>query len=269
MLHGLIGYTGFVGSSLDQPARFQERYNSQNYRDMRGKTFDLLVCAGVRAEKWRANQNPMEDERHISELTDILATVEAQEFVLISTIDVYPNPDSGEDERAEIDPIELHPYGRNRLALERWVQQRYSCTRIVRLPALFGTGLKKNALFDLLQDKQLDGINPACRFQWYPLDRLFADIEAARACDLSVVNLFTEPLPMQRIIDSYFPNVQVGPAQSPAPVYCMRTRHAEQFGGRDGYVMDAESCFEAIGEFVARERLKDVTTDPSSHVAAG
>lgn len=267
MRRGLIGHTGFVGSNLDRLASFDERYNSRNSRDMCGKTFDLLVCAGVRAEKWIANKNPEEDESRIGELTDVLETVDAREFVLVSTIDVYPNPTSGDDEGKAIDPTGLHTYGRNRFSLEQWVQQRYACARIVRLPALFGQGLKKNAIFDLLHDNQVDDINPAASFQWYPIDRLWDDIEIIRECNLSVVNLFTEPLGMQRIIDSYFPGAPVGPAQTPAPAYCLRTRYAEEFGGCGGYIMDAESCFEAIGEYVGSERRKGVTANDSSYAA--
>jgi len=254
MTRALIGHTGFVGSNLDRLTSFDERYNSRNFRDMQGKSFDLLVCAGVRAEKWIANQNSGADERQINALVDVLETIDVGEFILISTIDVYSNPGLNYNEGKLIDPTGLHPYGCNRLRFEQWVKQRYPCVRIVRLPALFGQGLKKNALFDLLHDHQIDKINPAARFQWYPIDRLWNDIEIVREHQLPIVNLFPEPLKMERIIDSCFPDAVVGPAQTPAPAYCLRTKYAEIFGGHDGYIMDAEGCFEAIGIFVNSER---------------
>ena len=46
-------------------------------------------------------------------------------------------------------PDGLPAYGRNRLQLERWVREDYPNALIVRLPALYGIGLKKNFLFDL------------------------------------------------------------------------------------------------------------------------
>ena len=109
----------------------------------------------------------------------------------------------------------------------------YACARIARLPALFGRGLKKNVIFDLLNDNQVDKINLAASFQWYPVDRLWDDIEVVRVRDLSLVNLFTEPLGTQRIVDGYFPGAPVGPARTPAATHRLCTRYAEEFGGRD------------------------------------
>ena len=43
----------------------------------------------------------------------------------------------------------LHPYGRNRLELEDLVRKEFD-TLVVRLPALFGKGLKKNFIYDAI-----------------------------------------------------------------------------------------------------------------------
>ena len=48
----LIGNTGFVGGNLLRQQPFDALFNSKNIDDIAGRSFDLVVCAGVRAEKW-------------------------------------------------------------------------------------------------------------------------------------------------------------------------------------------------------------------------
>src|SRR4051812_29144381 len=67
-MRGLIGHTGFVGSNLARQARFDATYNSANIDSIAGQEFDLLVIAGVRAEKWIANANPDQDRAGIERL---------------------------------------------------------------------------------------------------------------------------------------------------------------------------------------------------------
>lgn len=255
MRTALIGHTGFVGGVLAAAQDFDDCYNSKNVTDMVGRRYDLVLCAGVSAAKWIANEDPEKDWAAIARLLSALDRVDAREVVLISTIDVYPEPAAGLDEAAHIDRAGNHAYGRNRLRLEDWVAGRFPIARVVRLPALFGPGLKKNALYDLLHDNMVDRIDPAAEFQWYPVRRLRADIERIRARDLRLVNLFTEPLSMARIIDGYFPSAPVGRPAGPAPRYRLKSRHAADFGGRDGYIMTADACYAAIGEFVAEARM--------------
>jgi hypothetical protein len=251
---GLIGHTGFVGGTLARATAFDAYFNSTTVDELRGQRFDLLVCAGVSAVKWLANKEPEADRAGIARLTDALAEARVGELVLISTIDVYPDPSAGGDEATLIDPTRNHTYGRHRLELELWCMQRFPLVRIVRLPALFGTGLRKNAIYDLLHDNMVGSINPAGVFQWYPLARLWADIETMRREKLELANLFTEPLAMSRIIEGMFPDAAVGPVVQPASRYDMQTRYGRLFGGGDRYVMDADAVFAAMSRYVVAAR---------------
>jgi hypothetical protein len=255
---GLIGHTGFVGGTLARGARFSAAFNSVNVDSLRGREFDLLICAGVSSVKWLANKDPEADRTGIARLTDALAEVRAREFVLISTIDVYPDPSAGLDESATLDPAANHAYGRHRLELERWIAERFSNVRVVRLPALFGAALRKNALYDLLHGNMLDSINPAAVFQWYPTVRLWRDIQTIRSAGLNLVNLFPPPLPMSLLVNAFFPGAPVGPSALPAPRYDLRTRHAELFGGQNGYILDESNVLGEIARFVAAERISAV-----------
>lgn len=226
----LVGYTGFVGGTLHRARRFDVLINSKNADDLRGGAFDLVIHAGVPAVKWIANRDPPADRAAIEAIRAVLATMKIAELILISTIDVYPDPSAPLDENADIDPAHNHAYGRHRFELERWVRDRFANVRIVRLPALFGEGLKKNVVFDLLHDNQVGNINPASRFQWYPLARLNADIEKVRVQDIRLINLFPEPLATSEIVNRFFPDAPTAPASEPAPAYDLRTRYSDQIG---------------------------------------
>jgi hypothetical protein len=261
---GLIGHTGYVGGTLLKHASFNHLYNSSNIDDIAGREFELVVCAGVSAAKWLANKEPDTDRAGIARLTDALRTVKAQEFILNSTIDVYPDPSIAADEGSAIEPSRNHPYGRHRYELEAWVVEHFPLVRIIRLPALFGQGLRKNVLFDLLNDNAVRNINPAGIYQWYPMRRLWADVVTIRRANLALANLFTAPLPMADIIDAFFADVAVGEQKCPAPRYDLRTKHAPVFGGGGGYALDAEVMLGEMARFVIEERRRARVPGPGS-----
>lgn len=147
-MNALIGYTGFVGQNLVGNNE-SELFNSKNILDIKGREYNRVVCAGIRAEKYLANLYPEQDLGSIKELISVLEQVKCKQFILISTIDVYKNPiDVNEKSKIEIEG--LHAYGLNRYFMEEYVRSNYDEYLIVRLPALFGKGLKKNFIFDML-----------------------------------------------------------------------------------------------------------------------
>ncbi|PZW37019.1 hypothetical protein C8P66_14710 [Humitalea rosea] len=254
-MNALIGHTGFVDSNLAVTGAFDALFNSRNIGDIRSRSFGRVVCAGVSAKKWLANKEPEADRAAIRALTDQLATVRAERFVLISTVDVYANS-AGADEAVIPGRAGLHPYGLHRLELEDFVTARFPGALVLRLPALFGPGLRKNVLYDLLHDNMLEAINPAAAFQWYPVPRLAGDIDKAEAAGLRLAHLATEPLPTREILERFFPDKHVGAAAA-APLYDLRTSQAEVLGGRGGYVLDRAQVLDEIGRFVAAERSQD------------
>ena len=145
----LVGYTGFVGSNLAACYPFDGLYHTKNIREAYGTRPELLVYAGIRAEKFLADRNPEQDFKTMEEAVGIIERIGPGRLVLISTVDVYENP-QGADERAKLTRAGLRPYGANRLWLEKAVRERWPDALILRLPALFGKNLKKNFLFDIL-----------------------------------------------------------------------------------------------------------------------
>jgi nucleoside-diphosphate-sugar epimerase len=251
-MDALIGSTGFVGGTLARQMSFDDHFNSVNIETMRGRSYDLVVCAGARAEKWKANLHPEEDRRGIAALCDVLSTVTARRVVLISTVDVFSNP-IGPDETADIPTEGLHPYGLHRRQLEVFVDERFPCT-IVRLPALYGTGLRKNVIYDLLHDNQVEKIDSRGEFQFYGLDRLSADINKTLLLGLSAVHLVPEPVSVAEVARGAFGRTFDTEMSKEPPRYDVRTRHAEEFGGSAGYISDRASVVEGIRRFVSAER---------------
>jgi hypothetical protein len=248
----LIGWSGFVGGNLDRAAAFDARYRSTDIDEIRGRSFELVVSAGLPAAKWLANRDPEGDWAAVSRLMGALDEVEASEFVLISTVDVYGRPVAVYEEDSASEG--LTPYGAHRRALEEFVRERFPRHRVVRLPALFGPGLRKNVLFDLLGRRQLTVINPHSEFQWYDVRDLWADLDRIRAAGAEVVNLAPAPVSTARILGEHFKEFEVGQEAGRAVRYDVRTRHAELVGGQAPYIMDESQVLTGIARFVREVR---------------
>lgn len=144
----LIGGTGFVGGVLSGLRRFDRNYASRTISEIADETFDTVICCGAPATMWVANADPDQDRRNLRHLADQIETASIGRLVLISTIAVLDDAAAGYTEitaRYE----DNKPYGRHRRALEERMLAR-SDSHVLRLPALFGPGLKKNFVFDVL-----------------------------------------------------------------------------------------------------------------------
>lgn len=309
----LVGYTGFVGSNIAANHEFTWKINSKNKEEAIGKKPDLLVYAGLRAEKFLANNDPEADLLTIMEAMEQIRKIRPKKLVLISTVDVYKNPVEV-DEDTPIDTNGLHPYGANRYKLEQMVRDKWEDALIIRLPGLFGKNLKKNFIYDyihvipsmLREEKYLELAGKSslveqsyrklengfykctvtekeCRqakdlyaieelkqefgslefsalsftdsrgvFQFYNLQNLWRDIEIALEQDIRLLNIATQPVSVSEVYsalcDKSFDNEIT---QNP-PYYNYKSKHAEAFGGKDGYFATKEDVLRDIVEFVKR-----------------
>ena len=149
-MKALVGYTGFVGGNIDRCEDFDGRYNTKNIEEAFGTKPDLLVYAGMRAEKYLANNEPEKDLALVKEAFENITKIDPKKVVLISTSDVYKVP-VGVNEDTPVVTEDLHAYGLDRYYLECWVRDAYPDASIVRLPALYGTGIKKNFVYDFIK----------------------------------------------------------------------------------------------------------------------
>lgn len=259
MRTALIGHTGFVGGTLKQQAVFTDLYNSSNIHELATQEYDRVYIAAPSAVKWYANRHPEEDLAHVSKLIEQLMTMHSRKVVLLSTVDVYPSPiDVDEDSEIQID--QCQPYGRHRLMLEAQLAERFDTT-VIRLPGLFGTGLKKNIIFDFLHQNDIHKIDTRSSFQFYPLRHLTRDIEQALESGFSLLNMAVEPIPTTTVAEiclGYsYENVAL-----PAPVrYDFRSKHAPRFGGERGYLYSQDRVIEELRLFVAQEQKNRVAPE--------
>lgn len=306
----LIGNTGFVGSNLWENGMFDKGFHSTNIEDAYGLCPDLLVYAGLRAEKYLANQHPEKDLEMIRDAQENIEKIAPKKLVLISTVDVYKNPNEL-DEDAVIVTEELHPYGHHRYLLEVWVREKYTDALIIRLPALFGINLKKNFIYDfihiipfMLKAEKLEELtkrepvlerfyedkhNGFCQckeltdmekqelkkifhslnftamnftdsrsqFQFYPLKRLWSDIEIALRKEVKLWNPATEPVlaseVYQYLTGKAFENITTG---NPLK-YNLFTKYAKAFGGEGHYIMNKAQVLMELKEFVDEQNIAE------------
>lgn len=145
----LVGYTGFVGSNICRAHAFEYLINSKNIEDAYGVKPDTLIYSGVPSAMFLANNYPDKDKAVIDNAKRNIELICPGRVVLISTVAVYDNTQDVDEEHVP-DINALLPYGAHRLDLENWVEQHFEDHLIVRLPALFGEGLKKNFIYDYI-----------------------------------------------------------------------------------------------------------------------
>jgi hypothetical protein len=303
-MNAIVGHTGFVGSNIDRFAHFDCKYNTANIAQAYGTKPELLVYAGIPAEKYLANNDPAADLARIREGFENISKINPDKLVLISTADVYRDP-AGVDEATQIATDGLHAYGLHRYRLEQWVRDAYPNATIVRLPGLYGAGIKKNLIYDFInripfmltqskyqalvaeddyivpfyeplpngfyrcayhtEDERLSlkayferigfsalqFTDSRSRFQFYPLTRLWHDLQSILRNDIQLINIATEPVTAGEMYAALtgetFDNVL---ASEPAN-YDIRSRYAGLLGSATPYMLDKPFILADIRNFVA------------------
>jgi len=244
----LVGNTGFVGKNLKEKINFDYQFNSSNIEK-------LLECPSgsdiylscLPATKWKVNQNLYQDIQTINELINIIKNNKYNNVYLISTIDVYSNSPLEVNENYNPNFSSLN-YGSNRLFFEYYLKEVIDCKNfyVFRLPALFGKHLKKNIIFDLINNNQLEKINLNSYYQWYDLNDLADHIRQLSSLDGGVFNLFTEPVYTRDLVKTFFPNKKIG-YFGDVINYNYKTKYH-----KTGYVYDSQETLLKIKNFLMR-----------------
>lgn len=313
---GIIGHTGFVGGCLTAQHGFAGQFNSRNIDEIGHSAFETVVCAAAPGSMLAANTAPERDKAQIEQLCAALSQVRTKRFVLISSIAVLADF-AGKDVETTQAFQDALAYGRHRRMLEAFCQDHFEDTLILRLPALYGTGLKKNFLFDLLNPvpsllntakmesalacvaaadqavlKKVYRLNPDTNlfvldrvslhrsgaqpritdalvqndltavqfthhdttFQFYGLDRLWADIARARAAGLSILHLATAPLRASAIHHAVTGRAMPD-TQARLHHEDMHSAHAGLWGQNGPYLEGADDVMTRVLTFCRQQRV--------------
>lgn len=243
----LIGNTGLVGQTIQKFERFDGHFNSKNIYTIKNikKDGDELFLTCLPASKWLVNKNLKEDIDNINNIIEILKETHYSKVILISTIDVYNDSPLFVDETYSPNISKLS-YGNNRYFFELMVKEfiKADDLKIFRLPALFNNQIKKNILYDLIHNNNVNEINQNSFFQWYNLDNLWSDINTLtkKYPEEIIFNLFTEPIHTSEIVE-LFPHHMNKVQDGPKIIYDYYTK----FGG---YISKKNNVLGEIKKFI-------------------
>lgn len=246
----IVGNTGLVGTTLCESIDFDLKFNSKNFNTFQSIVEDgcELYLSCLSATKWMVNKNVTGDFENMVNILNIIKTKKYSKVILISTIDVYNNQilKSNENTIPKLDSLN---YGNNRYIFEILCKEFLNTEdlKIFRLPALFNKHIKKNILFDLINNNNIELINSNSCFQWYNLNNLSNDITkfSKKHPNETIFNLFPEPIESSEII-KMFPNFidKVGFSENKI-IYDFTTKFSE-----NGYLSTKEEILTQIQEFI-------------------
>ena len=246
----LIGNTGLIGKTLKDSIKFDIEINSSNINELLNtdiNNYDLYLSC-LPATKWIINKNPIEDYKNLLDIYSMISKYHYNKIILFSTIDVYSDSPFLVDETYNPNIKDIN-YGSNRYTFELLVSKlKYNQIQIFRLPALFGNKIKKNILFDLLNNHNIDQINFNSTYQWFNLDDLFFTINNMKDISGSI-NLFSQPLDSNCFIELF--NITKGNKSSTKIEYNYKTKYSST-----GYIKSSKEVFEEISRFVHDYRNK-------------
>lgn len=244
----LIGETGLVGKQILLSQDFEIKVHRPTLKKIENISTDLLVCAGLPAEKWLANKYHKEDWANIETIVNSLEKVKAERAILISTIDVF-QPAINVFDDSEVNQENNEPYGKHRAMFEVIFKSLFDNPLILRLPGLFSPRIKKNFVFDLLNSKNdyLTKVNPASEFQFFDLTKIWPVINRALDLNLEFLNVTSEPIFAEKIANLF--GIKLVGQDAPIK-YNMKTKFSVEFGGSKGYIYTSEDILQGIQELL-------------------
>ena len=172
----VLGGGGFVGSAyarllraLGEPCTVVAR---ANYAALRGSACRVLINANGNSRKFMAARDPLWDfDASVRSVAASLEDFRAERYVFLSSGDVYADTSRPEATREEdaVDVARVSRYGLHKYLAEQLVRAAHPDWLVVRMGGFVGPGLKKNAIFDMLNGDPV-WLSPASELQFISTD---------------------------------------------------------------------------------------------------
>ncbi len=172
----LLGGNGFVGSGMSRALKARGlpfvTLTRENYTDFAGQRCDLFINANGNSSKILGREDPKLDfQASVASVRNTLCDFKFDRYLFLSTSDIYPDCSSPAItlESSKPEPRQQSPYGFHKYLAEQLVQHAAPDWTIVRQGGFVGPGLKKNAVYDVLNGDRI-WVHPASRFQYIHVD---------------------------------------------------------------------------------------------------
>ena len=183
----LIGYKGFVGRVLFKKLNMVG-VGRDNYDEMKKGEYDIVINCAMPSKRFWAFNNPFDDFKATVELTaDIFYNWKFKKLIQISTVSA----------RCQLD----HPYGVNKTVAEYLVLSKKN-NLVVRLGALFGEGLDKGTIFDMLNGNKIF-VSKESRYNYISTEKA-AEIILKKLNESGVVEVGAKDTISLKAISDYF-----------------------------------------------------------------
>lgn len=237
----IVGANGFVGSNLKRIFPESVVLSRSDLHEGCTTTFSTVFIAAPAADKWRINQNPLSDRENVQTLVRGLIRLKTHRFVLFSTIDVYSSHNESNEESKCLDSIS---YGGNRYFLESLLGDRTEYLLVRRLGGLFGPGLKKNLIYDALNNRfeQLKKYHPESTYQYMSVETSIHLSLSDSLANVKIVNVVGEPITAKQLLGGRENYLSFDAARVS---YNVKSNH----GSNGPYFMSAESVLESVNEY--------------------
>ncbi len=260
----LAGYTGFIGSNIFARAsnRIDGIFNTQNIEKAYGLEPDVLIYAGLKPDRELAERAPYQHLEKVLEAQETIRKINPYKIVLISSTDVYKNPVGVDEENSvfavgsdKADKKGISPYNLNRYYLEEWVRKYYPESLIMRLAVPYGLNYKHNYIRRFADEKEMKWVDSNSKYQFYPLSRIWEDIQTALAEKLTLLNLTSEPITAGELFKELTGRELPQKADKDArkklvQTYDVMSIHAGLFGGSEHYICKKSEIMGSIRQFL-------------------